>query len=222
MFERVLVVASHPDDEILGCGGTVARLAFRGSHIKTVIMSTGVTSRPENNNAQSISQLKESSCKANKILGVSNIEFMDLPDNKMDSMPLLEIIQKVEGSFINFNPSLVLTHFSGDLNIDHVITAKTVTTVFRPLPNIPRPTILYFETASSTDWTIDDHFKPNIHINITEFIDKKKSALECYHSEMREFPHSRSIKNIIHLASTRGSSVGFNVAESFMLGRMVL
>ena len=229
MLNRVLVVAAHPDDEILGCGGTLSRLVANGSEVKTFILATGLNSRNQDKNKNlenEIYLLKKTSKKANNILGVTDINFIDLPDNKMDSIPLLEIIKKVENEFIKFNPNLVLTHYPGDLNIDHTITSKVVSTIFRPLPNLPKPIILYFETVSSTEWSIDQTiigniFSPDIHINIEYFLEKKCQALACYETEMRPYPHSRSIENIRNLAKYRGASNGINSVESFKLGRAI-
>lgn len=223
---NVLVVAAHPDDEVLGCGGTIARHTQKGDNVYVMIMAEGITSR-SNSQCEAIDNLKldnlaESADKANAILGVKELIRIGLPDNRMDSMLLLDIIKKIENTALGIKPEIVYTHHSGDLNIDHRLTHEAVITVFRPFPDSSVKSLLFFEVNSSTNWQMPgsaQSFTPNWFVDITNTIGLKERALECYTSEMRQYPHTRSIQAVKHLAYWRGSSIGTEAAEAFILGR---
>ncbi len=226
--DKVLIVAAHPDDEILGCGGTIAKWSKQGKEINSIIMSEGATSRDNKRNYESrkseLSGLKNSANEAAKILGVSSIEFFDFPDNRMDSVDLLDVIKKIENKIALFKPSMILTHHVGDLNIDHQIIHRAVITASRPQLNNSVKCLLAFETPSSTEWQTSpsNYFKPNWFEDISETLELKISALKKYKSEMRKWPHPRSLLGIEYLAKWRGACNGFNSAEAFMLLRNVI
>ncbi|MCK4650922.1 PIG-L family deacetylase [Candidatus Babeliales bacterium] len=221
--EKVLVIAAHPDDEILGCGGTVAKHAKNGDIVNVVIIAEGVTSRYEKINIKKrekeLSELSKSSHKANEILGVSSLKLFDFPDNKMDSIIRLDLIKKIEGCIDKFEPSIVYTHHFGDLNVDHRRVHEAVVTSCRPIPGHSVKRILFFEVASSTEWNPSTLFSPNWFVDISGTLDCKLKALEAYKTEIRDFPHSRSFKALKSLAEWRGASVGLFAAEAFILGR---
>ncbi len=226
MKRTVLVVAAHPDDEILGCGGTIARHIAQGDAVHIIILAEGITARSEQRNpGQQTTELRtlaQAAQKANDILGVSSLNLEKLPDNRMDSLDRLEIIKIVECFLDQFKPEIVYTHHAGDLNIDHRRTHEAVVTACRPFPGQSVNTLLFFEVASSTEYQIQGsapYFMPNWFIDISETLPLKRKALEAYKSEMRAWPHARSFEAMEHLARWRGASNGMDAAEAFMLGR---
>jgi len=189
-----------------------------------LILAEGITSRgnKEDNFFEELKQLQLTATKANKLLGVSNIEFSNLPDNRMDSVDLLDIVKIIE-RFINiYQPEIIYTHHFGDLNIDHQLTHQAVMTATRPMINQCVKEIYTFEIPSSTEWSFNYSFKPNVFIDISNTIELKLQALNYYESEMREFPHPRSSEAIKVIAQRWGSVVGCNMAEAFCLIRKVI
>ena len=228
MFEseknRVLVVAAHPDDEVLGCGGTIARHVQHGDQVRILIMSEGITSRNKNlsdSQSDELSKLHKAAKKASKILGVEDLHLAQMPDNRMDRVGLLEIVKVVENHLSIFCPTIVYTHYPNDLNIDHELTSRAVITAARPLPDSSVKSIFYFEVPSSSEWNFSGEkiFTPNVFISIETSREKKIEALKVYQSEMRKFPHSRSLQAVLSLAEWRGASSGVMAAESFILAR---
>lgn len=228
MSEKVLVIAAHPDDEVLGCGGTIAKHANNGDEVRVLILAEGITSRSQHRVAEEdkaeLAELSKVAEKANKLLGVSKLYLESLPDNRMDSIDLLDIVKLVEKVINEYQPGIVYTHHVGDVNIDHRITHEAVITACRPLPSAVVKTILFFEVASSTEWQTTGSapaFNPNWFADISDTLSAKTSALEVYASEMRPWPHARSLEAVEHLAKWRGATVGKNAAEAFMLGRNI-
>ena len=228
MKESVLVIAAHPDDEVIGCGGTIAKHHDNGDEINTIIMAEGSTSRsPKRNREQFIEELSLLSKAAKEsanILGIKEIEILDLPDNRLDSMDLLDIIKIIENKIKKFNPTIIYTHHSGDVNIDHRLINDAVIAAARPLPDSNIKRILSFEVASSTEWRPPDAqniFIPNYFVSIENQFKRKIKALEAYECEMRDWPHPRSYEAIEYQAKYRGSQIGYKYAESFSLLREI-
>jgi N-acetylglucosamine malate deacetylase 1 len=224
---RVLVVAAHPDDEVLGCGGTIAWHADQGDEVAIHIMAEGATSRMDVPDRVAMSSelagLRESARNAATILGAS-VSFDSYPDNRMDSVDLLDVVKSVEDVIVAIRPERVYTHHAGDVNIDHRIVHQAVVTACRPTPGQCVRSLLFFEALSSTEWQPPAScsiFAPDWFVPISSTMDKKRRALQAYASEMREFPHPRSLAAIEHLAGWRGACAGLPAAEAFMLGRMV-
>jgi N-acetylglucosamine malate deacetylase 1 len=222
MSKQVLVVAAHADDEALGCGGTIARHVAEGDIVHAIFLADGVTSRANVNQGQ-VAERNLAAEKAHKILGFKSVEYLGFPDNQLDSLPLLEIVKKLEMILEALSPNIIYTHYHGDLNIDHQICHQAVMTACRPLPGNSIKEIYSFEVMSSTDWSHSDvkAFTPQVYINISDFLEIKLRALDAYGDEMRDAPHSRSIEHIKALATYRGNTVGLNAAEAFMVIRMV-
>lgn len=221
---KVLVVAAHPDDEVLGCGGTLALHADHGDEVAALFMTDGVGARGEQD-AALVEERREAMWRAARILGIGRIEQRDFPDNAMDRVSLLEIARSIEVFCSEWGyPDLVFTHHPGDLNIDHELTHRAVLTAFRPLPGSPVREIRTFEVLSSTEWrgTTQDSFHPNIFVDISSTLERKMEALEAYSAEMRSWPHARSIDAVAHLAALSGASVGYGAAERFSLERRLL
>ena len=224
--ENILVVAAHPDDEVLGCGGTIARHSQNGDKVKILIVAEGATSRLDKRSrvecSEALSKLTLATQKASKILGASAFEILNLPDNRLDSLERLDLIKIIESHIDEWQPSIIYTHHSGDVNIDHRLLHEAVITASRPQPNQPVKTLLSFEIPSSTEWQPPGSapsFNPNWFVNISSQWLLKKSALNEYNSEMREWPHPRSIEACEHLCRWRGAQVGVEAAEAFILLR---
>ncbi len=217
---NVLIVAAHPDDEIIGAGGVACLHSLKGDHVHVLILSQGVTSR-DNYGHQKIADLRGQTRQASKIIGFTTLEIEDFPDNQFDSLPLLQVVKTVEKYLLEWKPRAVYTHHGGDLNIDHQICYQAVLTSCRPCnPNCPDK-LLTFETLSSTEWqgTTTSPFLPNHYVDISSVLDRKIKAMQAYKSEICEYPHPRSEKGIQILAQYRGLESGFRYAEAFQLIR---
>jgi LmbE family N-acetylglucosaminyl deacetylase len=229
MKNKVLVVAAHPDDEILGCGGTIAKHIKNGDSVHVAILAEGITSRDKQRDREAhlreLSYLAKAAHRANEIIGVTSLKLLDFPDNRMDSVDRLDIIKVVEELINEYKPNIVYTHHIGDVNIDHRRIHEAVITACRPIPgNHFVKQILFFETASSTEWMTPGSapgFSPNWYVDISETLELKLDALRAYECEMREWPHARSIEALKYLAHWRGANVGVHAAEAFILGRNI-
>ena len=222
--KKVLVVVAHRDDEVLGCGGTIAKLVDENYKVYAISMTDGVSSRDHYTKKELADRLKNS-LKASKILGFKWLKKIsgNFSDNSMDSEPLLKIVKVIEKAKKIVNPEIVITHFPDDLNIDHQIVSMATLTAFRPKYNQKCKRIISFEIPSSTDYAIYKKkiFKPNYFVDIKKFWNKKKRALDTYKSEMLKYPNSRSIKGLKNLAHYRGNQVGLNMAEAFQILRII-
>ena len=222
--KTVLIIAAHPDDELLGCAGTVRKYVEEGWEAVSLILGEGLRSRGKAG-VSKIKELKRHALAANAQIGISEVCFEGLPDNSFDSIPLLTIIKKVEKYVARFSPDVIFTHFAKDLNIDHRLTFQAVMTACRPQPGVKHPEIYCFEVPSSTDYgqfSPDNAFSPNTFINIEKEIDLKLKALSNYTTEMRSAPHSRSLAGIKVLAQYRGAMAGLRYAEAFLLIRKIV
>lgn len=226
MKDKVLVVAAHPDDEVLGCGGTVARLANDGCEVYTLILGTGIAARygqADSQNVKSeIEKLKKRAHAANEIIGVKEVFIHDFADNRFDTVALLDLVKVIEQVKGDIKPDIVFTHWGGDLNIDHQITYKAVLTATRPLPEETVREIYSFEVLSSTEWNYPTNFSPDTFFDISDTLEKKSKALALYESEMCKYPHPRSLENVVNLAHLRGASVGVECAEAFNTIRKIV
>lgn len=217
----VLVVAAHPDDEALGCGGTVARHAEAGDRVEVVFFTDGVSSRPGSTDSDRGCRVRAME-HARLILGITRVRVLGYPDNRLDSVQLLDIVQALEAVIAEVKPAVVYTHHSGDLNVDHRVTHQAVMTACRPFPDSSIREIYSFEVPSSTDWAgpCSVPFIPNYFVEIASFLPQKIRSLEAYRDELRVAPHSRSLDHVKALSRHRGNSVGVAAAEAFMVMRI--
>lgn len=228
-MKTVLVVAAHPDDEILGVGGTVARHVAEGDVVYALILGEGQTSRGthrEDVGREVVDELHCNTLESAHVIGFQKVFFADFPDNRFDDVDLLDIVKAVEQKVQELQPQVVYTHYSGDLNVDHQYTARAVLTATRPIGNYCVEEIYAFETLSSSEWNFDHSaqpaFNPNVFVDITDYYAQKEQAMNCYVSELCTFPHPRSLTGMDVLSRTRGMAAGMERAEAFMLIRKTL
>jgi LmbE family N-acetylglucosaminyl deacetylase len=229
--KRILVVVAHPDDELLGLGATMNKLINeQNCKVRVIILGEGITSRSdERDPEQWKEELKihrQNIEQARKAIGYESVGIYDFPDNRFDTVALLDIIKVIEKEKIDFEPEIIFTHHGGDVNIDHQRTFEAVITATRPMEQERVKTILTFETPSGTEWRASSdpkHFVPNLFIEVSKKnIEAKIKAMESYEFEKREFPHPRSPKALLILAEYRGFSVGKEYSESFNMVRHIL
>ncbi len=219
-MKKILIVAAHPDDEVLGCFGTVAKLIEQGYSAYTLILGEGKRSRGEVDSS-ALDGLRQEALKANSTIGIQKLYLEDFPDNRFDSVALLDIVQTIEKVKEEVKPDIIFTHSRNDLNIDHQITYKAVITATRPMQKECVKEIYSFEILSSTEWNYPLSFSPNIFWDVSDTIDKKIEAMRCYRSELREFPHPRSLEGIRLQAQLWGMKVGKEFVEAFECVRVV-
>jgi len=220
-MRKVMAILAHPDDEVLGCGGTLAKMADHGDQVLLLICGEGLTART-NIKVDELRALDDDLQNAAKILGATDVFHLDWPDNSFDSRELLTLIRAIEEIALPFAPEVVFTHHGGDLNIDHRYVHQAVMSCFRPLPARPRPLLLAVEVASSTGWaapTPDRVFQPNFFSEVTETLERKIQAMTAYRTEAQVWPHPRSPEAIRAWAQRWGSLVGVAAAEPFMVLR---
>ena len=226
MSKTILVIAAHPDDEVLGCGGTMAKHVSAGDQVYCLILGEGMTSRysqPEQAKRK-LEQLKNQAEQAARILGIRKALFRDFPDNCFDTVPLLTVVKAIEEVKEEIRPEIVYTHHHGDLNIDHQITFRAVLTACRPAKDDTVKEIYSFEVPSSTEWNAPqahNYFMPNVFVDISATLDKKIEALEVYCSEIRGYPHPRSPEALRSIASRWGTVAGCLASEAFELIRLI-
>ena len=221
---RVVVFAAHGDDEVLGCGGTIRRHAMDGDEVSIVIFADGETSRGGRKSKAAIARRETSAHKAANILGAGNVFTHQLPDNRLDTVPLLDLAKLAEKYIADLRPDTVYTHHAGDLNADHRQVHEAVVTACRPQGDYSVRRLLFFEIPSSTEWRAPSAgaaFIPNWFVDISAVLELKIDALKVYGSEMRPWPHPRSYEGVTHLARWRGATVGCEAAEAFVLGRAI-
>jgi LmbE family N-acetylglucosaminyl deacetylase len=224
---KVLVVASHPDDEVLGCGGTIARLAREQHEVHLAILGEGITSRYQQREAADpklLKNLHECSRKAAQLLGASDTYLYNLPDNQFDTVPLLEVVKIIERLMERLQPQVIYTHHGGDLNIDHALTFRAVLTATRPVAGNSVEQIYAFEVPSSTEWAfgqLQPSFRANVFMDISNTLETKIKAIQAYEDEIRPFPHPRSPEALRAIAKRWGSVAGLEASEAFELVRLI-
>ena len=221
-MKNILVFAAHPDDELLGEGGTIKKLVNSGCVARAVILAEGITSRSNKRdeaNFDDLDELKKDSINASKKIGYTSVDFCGFPDNRMDSMDLLDIIKVISFYIEKYKPDTIFTHHHGDLNIDHRLTCEAVLTACRPVGNYTVKKIYTFETPSSTEWNYiyNDSFKPNAFFDVSDTFQYKVVGMACYRTESTMYPHPRSAEALEALAKYRGSNIGVKFAEAFEL-----
>ena len=228
--KRIMIVAAHPDDELIGLGATMHKLIKeQGVTAHVVILGEGITSRSDTRDIEKWKQVLEehhaNMRAAGRHVGYESIHSYDFSDNRFDSHSLLDIVKVVEKEKEAFKPDIIFTHSAGDLNIDHRYTFQAVMTATRPMAEEQATMVISFETNSATDWQYNRHpeqFRPNLYIAVSkEDIQAKIDALAEYKFEIRDYPHPRSAKALRTLAEYRGYTSGNEMAEAFEIVRMI-
>lgn len=226
--KRILVVVAHPDDELLGLGGTIHKLIkHHNCKVRCVILGEGITSRSDQHDSvkwkEELLTHKVNIESAREEIGYESVGVYDFPDNRFDTVPLLDIIKVVEKEKEHFKPEVIFTHHGGDVNIDHQRTFESVVTATRPMQGETVKNLITFETPSGTEWrasTDPRNFIPNLFFAISEEDLKAKiRGMECYQFEKRAYPHPRSPEALETLAKRWGITIGVDYAEAFCVVR---
>lgn len=224
---NVLVIAAHPDDEVLGCGGTIARYAAEGAAVSILILANGLSSRTDYDAVGDAALMKlhhERAVRAGTLLGAREVVLAGFPDQKMDTVPLLDITQRIEREIARVQPEVVFTQHGGDLNLDHAITFRATVTATRPLAGQSVKRLYSYEVGSSTEWAFQQFelaFRPTTFVDIAPFLETKIAAMQIYESEARAFPHPRSPEALRAQAQFRGTAAGVFAAEAFCCVREI-
>ena len=225
---RLLVVAAHPDDEILGCGGTLARARKKGAHVEVMFLSEGTSARfpfdeyDSQEYCTQVARRRKEAEEALNVLGIKEISFYQRLGCQFDTYPILSIVKDLESKIESYSPTILFTHNPSEVNIDHCITYKAVEAACRPIYNWVPKEIYTFEVVCSGSWTFESSFKPNVFVDIDDIWDIKMKAWQCYKGETRPFPFPRSQMGQETLAQYRGISAGLKKAEAFCLVRKVI
>jgi LmbE family N-acetylglucosaminyl deacetylase len=218
---QVVVLGAHPDDEILGAGGTLAQHVLGGDEVHAIVLADGASSRAPDEMKVA---LEKNATRAAETIGFASVRLESLPDQRLDTVPFIDLTQMIESILDDIQPHVVYTHFPGDVNADHGLVARATWTACRPYARPQLRRFAVFETPSSTEWAWpvnDSSLQPNLFVDITETLDTKIAAMECYQSELRDYPHPRSSRSLRERAAFWGSQVGRLAAEPFRILRDV-
>jgi len=222
MSNKILIIAPHADDEVLGVGGTMARFASEGAEVYVVIATQGY---PPDYSEKISENVREQALVANRLLGVKETRFLPLPAANLDSVPYRDINHQLVEAIQNIQPQVLYIPFNGDLHVDHQRIFLSALVAARP-NRINAPSRIYaYETLSETNWNapyLTPSFVPNVFVDISGYLEMKIQAMELYASQLKPFPHERSEETLRALATLRGSTVGRFAAEAFVLVREII
>jgi LmbE family N-acetylglucosaminyl deacetylase len=221
MNNNTLIIAPHPDDEVLGCGGTIKRLSSGGTRVYVLIATRGNKGMYSE---ESILNTRNDARSAHNILGVTETRFLDFPAPDLDMISIAEISGAISKVIKELDISTVYLPHHGDIHHDHRVVFQSGLVAARPLKGNPVKRIFAYETLSETEWAApfcNNSFIPTFFVNITDHLSAKIEAMRCFKTQLREFPNPRSLKAIEALANLRGSTMGVNYAEAFMTIRII-
>ena len=219
---NVLVIATHPDDEILGCGGVMARHSTLSHKVQTLVITEGIS---ELFPPEQVHNLRKELRDANRVLGVSNVEFLDFPAPRLDTVPRHKLADSISEVIQSLKPNVIYLPHYGDLHVDHQAVYHATLIACRPINGSPVHRLLCYETLSETEWSPPvGHaaFIPTVFVDITQYVSLKLQAMACYRSQLKQEPHPRSLQGIEALARMRGRTVSLSAAEAFMLVREIV
>lgn len=214
---RVVVIAAHPDDELLGCGGTVALHTAAGDHVTSVIVCEGESLRYGAGGVNQRSHIARAAC----VLGVKDVRHLGFADQRLDTHTLTDIITPIEQVVREIQPHVVYCQFGGDVNRDHQLLFEAILVATRPTETFIE-SVYAFDTASSTEWAFPRTFVPDLWVDVSATLEKKLAAMACYESELRPYPHPRSLEALRNRAKAWGNQACMEAAEVFMTVRRAL
>ncbi len=221
MTKSIMVVAPHPDDEVLGCGGIIAKYSESGIHVYVLVVTRGT---PKLYSAEKIENIRKEARNAHSLLGVKETVFLDFPAPELDIISMAEIAREISDVIKRFSITDLYIPHRGDIHGDHRVVFNACIIAARPVGNYTVKSIYAYETLSETEWAppfADDAFIPGKFVDVSTTIEKKLEAMRCFKSQLREFPNPRSIETLTALSNFRGSTVGFLNAEAFMVIRVI-
>lgn len=224
MGNKILVIAPHPDDEVLGCGGTIAKHSHNGDEVYVAIVTNGHLGAPELFSKEGTQKVRSEALQSHQILGVKETYFLDFPAPRLDTIPSYQLSIAISKIIKERGITTLYIPHRGDIHKDHRIAYEAALVAARPINNCPVKKILAYETLSETEWAPpfgDDAFIPTVFKSIEGYLDKKLEAFSCFSTQIKEFPHPRSLKTIEILSNLRGATVGMNNVEAFMLIREI-
>ena len=220
-IQRAMVIAPHPDDEVLGCGGTIARLVSLGRHVEVVVATRGSAPMFD---AEQVEKVQTEARRAHAMLGIARTHFLDFPAAMLDSLPRAELNQGIGTLVAQCRPDALFIPFVGDLHFDHGLIFEAAMVAARPVGAHYPARVLAYETVSETNWAapyLGPAFQPNLFVDISGHLDRKIEAFSCFASQVRPFPNERSVETLRALAQVRGRCVNREAAEAFVLIREV-
>lgn len=223
-MSNIIIVAPHADDEILGCGGVIAKHVSNGSNVYVIIATNGNKGAPELFSKEQVDRTKKEAVQSHKLLGIKETIFLDFPAPALNSYPQYKISLALKTVFDKYRPNTIYIPNPGDLHLDHVAIYRSSLVAARPIGDCSIDLILCYETLSETEWTpnSDKPFAPNYFVDISDYIDSKLLAMQQYKSQLRDYPSSRSLKALHALSVLRGSTVGQKHAEAFYVERQII
>ena len=221
---NIIVVAPHADDEILGCGGVIAKHVNDGNNVYVIIATNGNNGAPELFSMDQVEATKKEAVLSHKLLGIKETIFLDFPAPALNSYPQYKIALAFKSVFDKYKPKTIYIPHPGDLHLDHAAVYRASLVAARPIGDYSIDLILCYETLSETEWTpgSDRSFVPNYFVDISEYIDLKLLAMQQYKSQLRDYPSSRSLKALEALSMLRGSTIEHDNAEAFFVERQII
>lgn len=225
-MNKILVIAAHPDDEIYGMGGTIAKLSSQGKQVHLLIVTDGSTAqyRGDARLGEIINRKKEEVCRAADCVGIKSVQYGGLPDMRLDQTEHIEINQVIEECIEQLQPDTVFTHFWGDVNLDHQRVFQSTVVATRPTALQSVKQVFCYSVPSSTEWQVrpQDVFTPNYFVDIGDYAEQKAAAVNAYASELRAYPHPRSVQAVMERDRSAGLRCGLSLCEEFILVRKVV
>jgi N-acetylglucosamine malate deacetylase 1 len=219
---NVLVLAPHPDDEVLGCGGTICRHVEAGDLVSVLVATRGI---PELYSDVAVNAVREEARNAHAKLGVGETRFLEFPAPALDTVPRYKLAGAISECIRDVRPEVLYVPHHGDIRSDHFHLHQAALVAARPLDGCPVRKILAYETLSETEWAppqMDAVFYPTVFIDVSKFLQQKPDAMSCFESQVKPPPNARSLRNITALAHYRGATVACDAAEGFMLVRQII